>query len=397
MVLANLVAGYEEAAGNALASSTVQAQSTATPDSDGTQDGVHGTSIEMGPCDISSVKSEAQQVDDLGLSTALDHQILVFPTLQSQTKEGRTTGTRDADTDRRIRETLRQLNQAGAFRPLRRPPDDWEHRLDELRADMPNFKSIIDIVVGPHLMFLSKDIRHRMPPVLLVGPPGIGKTLFASKLAKVMAVPHLFFVLPAESNGSGLAGSSTFWSNASPGRLFDLLAWDGQVGAIANPLVVLDEADKVQVGRYDPLASLYSLLERDTAAAFEDQSLPGLTIDASHVRFVLTANTVDSIPEALLSRVIIFNIESPTASELRRIAHQLIRETISGLGISMQADLPASVLEAAETMCPRQLRTHLEAAIAVTYSAGKQSLDETSWRQTMTEVLPTKRHRMGFL
>jgi ATP-dependent Lon protease len=262
---------------------------------------------------------------------------------------------------------------------------------------MPNFKAIIDSVVVPHLMFLSKDIRHRMPPVLLVGPPGIGKTLFASKLAKVMVVPHLFFVLPAESNGSGLGGSSTFWSNASPGRLFDLLAWGNPPGAAANPLVVLDEADKVQVDRYDPLASLYSLLERDTAAAFEDQALPGLTIDPSHVRFVLTANTVDSIPEALLSRVLIFNIESPTASEIRRIAHQLVRETISGLGINMQAELPVSVLEAAETMCPRQLRTRLEAAIAVTYSAGKHSLDETSWRQTLTEVLPNKRHRMGFL
>ena len=56
---------------------------------------------------------------------------------------------------------------------------------------------------------------------------------------------------------------------------------------MANPLVIIDEVDKVKTHSYDPLAALYSLLKVQTAARFQDQSLQGVFLDLTNVRFML--------------------------------------------------------------------------------------------------------------
>ena len=63
-----------------------------------------------------------------------------------------------------------------------------------------------------------------------VGGPGIGKTTFANALAALLGTPPPLFVsMAAETNGSSISGSSTFWSNSSPGQVFEFIAWGAPV------------------------------------------------------------------------------------------------------------------------------------------------------------------------
>lgn len=74
--------------------------------------------------------------------------------------------------------------------------------------------------------------------------------------------------------------------------------------------------DKVALDqRYDPLAPLHALLEVESSKCFENQSLPGIAVDASHIRWVCCANETAPIPKPLLSRLHVVQVEPPTVGE----------------------------------------------------------------------------------
>jgi len=152
---------------------------------------------------------------------------------------------RDEDTAKRLKRTYKRLCSSGDQRPLREPVHDWRARVAQLEASFPNFASVINGALKSHLAIRDLGSRTRLPPMLLLGPPGVGKTHFASELATILQAPMQTVSFASATNGSALSGSSVFWSNSSPGRLAECLAWGpaGQDPA-ANPLIVLDEIDK---------------------------------------------------------------------------------------------------------------------------------------------------------
>ncbi len=239
----------------------------------------------------------------------------------SETQLEQRAAARDSDHARRMAQTVKRLESTGPTRPLAKPSANWPAALVQLQLESPNFSAVLHAIVKPHLALCALGIQHRMPPILIVGPPGVGKTRFAHALTRLLAVPPpLFISIAEETNGAALGGSSTFWSNSSPGRLFESLAW-GSPGrpAVANPLLVLDEIDKRNSVSFDPLGALYGLLEADTARHFTDQSIPDVSIDASHVRIIATANDTSALPEPLLSRLAVFSIDPPTQAQMADI------------------------------------------------------------------------------
>ncbi len=159
-------------------------------------------------------------------------------------------------------------------------------------------------------------------------------------------------------HASALAGAEPIWSTAAPGLVFEALTSSEHV----SPIISLDEIDKAALdsGHGDPLAPLHSLLESETASHFRDSYVP-LAIDASHVIWIATANSLDRLSESLLSCFVVFSIKAPTPSQSRYITDSIVRELMAnypGVGIAEE------VIEQLTSFTPRVQRRLLGALIA---------------------------------
>jgi hypothetical protein len=332
------------------------------------------------------------------LNSNVSKTVPIFQWNKSTQKDGGRDIGRDGESSKRMLSTVQELRRTGHTRPLRPPPADWRERVQEVEAKFPNFASVVQLVVRPHLAMMEKNGVHRHSPVLLVGQPGIGKTFFANALANTFGFPNAMFVsMASETNGSSLGGSSTFWSNSSPGKLFELLAWgENLTSPAANPLVVLDEIDKVEVDRFNPLGALYTLLEEETAATFRDASLVDVVIDARHVRFYATANDVTKIPEPLLSRMIVFHIDPPSPAQLREVILAIFQSLIGRLLVPMHPALPEEIIGAALTLSPREAKVRLECSIATAISEDRDCVRLSDWPDVPCASQQAKRRGIGF-
>jgi ATP-dependent Lon protease len=203
----------------------------------------------------------------------------------------------------------------------------------------------------------------RIPAILLLGPPGVGKTMFAQALANAMQVPFKVVRMENQQAGAGLVGTADFWSNSKPGAVFNILTG----GDCGNPVLVVDEVDKAaNDSRYDPLNGLYSLLEPNSACTFTDESLPDVSINASKITWLLTANYKNLIPEPILSRVLVFEIPSPDQNQSVKVAgriYQLLLGESNMLKTRFASTLSDEVAQLIATMTPRKMRLAIEIAL----------------------------------
>src|SRR5688572_18491088 len=188
--------------------------------------------------------------------------------------------------------------------------------MDHLYNDLPNFHVPLNDV--KRQLALCQDSRDALEitPLLLLGPPGIGKTHFARELSILLGTGMGFVSMSSMTAGWVLSGASSQWKGARPGKVFETLV-DGQY---ANPVMVVDEIDKARGEHaYDPMGALYSLLEVDTAGSFTDE-FAEVAIDASQVIWVATANDERTIPEPILNRMSVYEVQAPDRDAARAIA-----------------------------------------------------------------------------
>ena len=230
---------------------------------------------------------------------------------------------KDRDHKAATRAKLEQLHSLGPTRKLATFGPDWKNVLNDLAAEFPNFSEVIAVLREHFSLNALTDSRLSFPSMLWNGPPGIGKTEFARELAARFDQEVLYLDMAAAQSGSALSGSDQFFSNARPGRLFDMCP----VGRVANPIIVLDEIDKISADpRWDPVAALYGLLEKTSAKKFYDLAIPELVFDASHINWIALSNRVDTIEPALLSRFQAIEILAPTRVQQVAIVHSLYRK-----------------------------------------------------------------------
>ena len=203
------------------------------------------------------------------------------------------------------------MRRSGGCRVVRKFPA----RLDDLRERFPNFARVIDAVEALVAIGAADEHGVAVEPLLMVGPPGVGKTLFVEALADAAGVDMAAIPLGAAQGGFDIVGTSIHWGNTTPGQVWKLLA----TGAAANGVLLLDEIDKMSGdSRFSTESALLDLLDPRTAVRFEDQAV-GVAMDTSLVWKLATANTLDTLSRPIKSRFEIVEIKPPTASELEEI------------------------------------------------------------------------------
>ena len=264
---------------------------------------------------------------------------------------------------------LETMHARGPDRKLTRAPEAWV--LEDLRVQFPNFSQPIDVIIGNAALSRLSDASFQFQPLLLLGPPGIGKTYLASKLSLALGLSHMHVSMENVQAGWVLTGSSAGWSSAEIGRVGDCLIRATSM----NPIIVLDEVDKVMRGSYNPLAPLYSLLEAGTAKSFREEFL-ALDLNASHVNWILTANCARDIPAPLLTRMNVFEVPAPTHDESLVIAQQIYRDVknASSWGIYFDEEAHPDVVEKLLAHPPRRMRSLVHDAFGRAAVAGRRFL-----------------------
>jgi ATP-dependent Lon protease len=244
-------------------------------------------------------------------------------------------------------------------------------RLERIQTDMPNFSSVVEEIKG-YVALSRKTVQPlRIPPLLLLGPPGVGKSHFCRRLAEAMSVPHHWQAMDNAQGGEALAGSEAFWSNTQTGLVFRAVA----MGDHASPLILLDELDKAKRGGFmgDTLSVLHTLLEPETARHFKDASYP-LPIDASHVIWVATANQSAGFDSVLLSRFSVHQIEPLTREQSREIAERLLLARLNECDLDDQMYPGQGFLDALALLTPREQRKGIERALGRAILKGRTKL-----------------------
>ena len=261
---------------------------------------------------------------------------------------------------------LRVGGQRFTVKPSAMPP------MDELFDALPNFTAVLEDIRKQLALCIDSEDAVELPPMLLLGAPGIGKTHFARRIAQLLGTGFGFVPMSSLTAGWILGGASSQWKNAKPGKVFETFL----NGDYANPVMVVDEIDKASAeGQYDPLGALYGLLEIDTAARFVDE-FAEVPIDASGAVWFATANDTARIPEPILNRMHVYEIAPPDADGAARIALAIYRE-IRGAhdwGKRFPAAPSAAVVEKLAELSPREMRRAVQSAFGNAKLAGRAEL-----------------------
>src|SRR6266487_1733734 len=241
--------------------------------------------------------------------------------------------------------------------------------MEPLFDELPNFAVVLGDIRKHLALCIDSEDSVELPPMLLLGEPGIGKTHFARKMAQLLGTGFGFVPMSSLTAGWVLSGASSQWKNAKPGKVFDTFL----NGDYANPVIVVDELDKASAdGQYDPLGALYELLEIETATRFVDE-FAEVPIDASGAVWLATANDTSRIPEPLLSRLAVYEIDAPDAEGAARIACIIYSEIRNAHDWGRQfPEAPSeSTLERLAGLPPREMRRAIQSAFGNAKLAGR--------------------------
>lgn len=224
-------------------------------------------------------------------------------------------GSQEANVLRTYIETVLEM----PWKRVSRDNQDIIHAKEILEEDHYGLEKVKDRVLE-FLAVRALTKKGTSPILCLVGPPGTGKTSIARSVARALGKKYVRISLGGIHDEAEIRGHRKTYVGAMPGRIADAMRQAG----VANPLMLLDEIDKVSADyRGDVSSALLEVLDGEQNVKFRDHYLE-IPLDLSGVLFIATANDASTIPRPLLDRMEVIEVSSYTENEKFHIAKKYL-------------------------------------------------------------------------
>ena len=296
----------------------------------------------------------------------------------------------ERDVKKRVESKIQKALMHDGYRQL---PDSrhFLKKKESLAQKFKNFSTVLAHLTGEFTYAkCCRPEEFLITPILLDGPPGVGKTAFAQAVAATLDMPYLKIAAGGLQHAAIINGTSSHWGNSQPGAVFEALAQ----AKSASCVILLDEVDKISSwDGHQILPALLDLLEPESARHFKDESLE-LTFDASRVIVLLTSNDLTLVNDALLSRCKVFSIDLPGYAQRLLVGQDTHDRMNRSLTSRYRIELDRSALEALAA-APISIRTLVHAIREAFYQALAKGIRES--RPEAPKTVSTVSRPFGFI
>ncbi|GAA4081947.1 AAA family ATPase [Zhongshania borealis] len=220
------------------------------------------------------------------------------------------------------------IQKLGASRPRWLPTSEAINRVASLLEDMPHmFEFFDEVLTTMRLCERFEANRFTMPPMIINGPPGVGKSHAIFALSEALGISTSTIPMATVTARFALTGMERGWKDPQPG----LLAKAAKNSDHINPIFVLDEFEKADfrsLGNTGGLETVFlEILERDSSRRFHEVYLEK-ELDLSEISFIGASNEIDRVPAALRSRVKQINVGYPEPESLVKMVKSILSKAL---------------------------------------------------------------------
>lgn len=285
-------------------------------------------------------------------------------------------------------------DERGPLRPLLFGSQVMRDRLAQARLACPNFATVIDLIDRAMALSIVTGTALAIPPILLLGPPGIGKTHASKAIAAALGTAIQAISCATNSDCQQLVcGHPTSWRGARMGVVNEAL-----LGAdTAQPVLLLDEIDKFESHRDEqPYNVLLTVLEQENSRAIMDEYLR-VPFNLSQTIIIATANVADRLPQFIQDRLLMVEIAPPLAEDLLSITRRVVTDATAQTGGAV-ASPGEEVIARLARAHPRQIKRIVQLALGYAAGAGRCQLTVADVEAAERLAVGTaKRDPIGFL